>query len=600
MKMEFLWYATLTFSLGWAASGAGGGQSMSHVLTPAEVWKGFDPREGPLEEEVIKKWSVGPVDYKEAYFTAWSQGDEKIRVYAIYAARADQGRQPAVMHVHGGGQTVNQNWLRFWTERGYAALTYNWGGAWPNRDRYALYGTLKHGNHREAGDRLRATEPSVRASSWYVWAKVSRRALTYIERQPEVDPDRIGAFGVSMGGTILWPLAFDDRLRAGCAIYGVGWNGPMRHEPKYALGYDRKPPTESDLAWSAGMAPEAYAPYVKCPMLFLSGTNDHHGNMDRAYDTLAQMPEGMERRQAFTPRYRHHIGADFVHDLPLWMDAWLKGDVTWPTSPKAEMALGDDGVPRLAVAAGRPESIEEIEVFYAVENPHVVNRNWRSAEVTRRNNSWMAETPVLDVDRYLFAFANVRYESGIVVSSNMEAVIPSRLGRATATDQPTSLIYDGSDGIGLWTTNSPCTDPIPPVPRPIRPAEGPFGRKGFTVSKYSSPLSYQIGDPKWRAGGRAALRFEVASRNPEQFQVVVYRNHFTPGQEKYTAGVSVAGGRGWCEVCLLPSQFAKDDGTERLDDWDALTTLQLERPRDGWQDENIVFTNFRWTQQAKP
>ncbi len=281
---------------------------------------------------------------------------------------------PGVLHVHGGGQTVNARWLRFWTDRGYAALTFNWGGAWPGRDKFTDWGTLTQGNHKDAGARAMATEPSVRDASWYLWTRISRRALTCVEEMEQVDPDRLSVFGVSMGGTIVWPMAaMDDRIKAACAIYGVGWN-------TYPDEIDVPDPKAGDAgvaAWRRAMEPESYAPLVRCPVLFLDATNDQHGKMDWAYHTLALVPA--EVRWAFTPRCRHHIAAEQGADLPLWMDAHLKGGEPFPEPPVAEVRLGSDGVPRMVVEPDGSRSIRRVDLFYAIENRNPKNRYWRPA-----------------------------------------------------------------------------------------------------------------------------------------------------------------------------------------------------------------------------
>ena len=41
---------------------------------------------------------------------------------------------------------------------------------------------------------LMATKPSVRESSWYLWTRISRRALTCLERMEEVGPEPAGDF----------------------------------------------------------------------------------------------------------------------------------------------------------------------------------------------------------------------------------------------------------------------------------------------------------------------------------------------------------------------------------------------------------------------
>jgi dienelactone hydrolase len=571
------------------------------ALTPPEVWSAYDPDAGEFNEEVLKRWTENGAEYKEVFFSAHING-QTVRVYGLYAAPGRAGtpvaRVPAVMHLHGGGQTVNKQWLEAFTARGYAALTCNYHGVWENRERFTIYPeALKQGNHKLNAGKEMATTPTVRESSWYIWSAVARRALSYLRQQPAVDRERIGAFGISMGGTTIWSFAQDPRLKAACAIYGCGWNRYYRHTPRYGPSGKVPAMTEDDRVWLAGMAPEAYPPFIKCPVLFLSATNDNHGNMDRAYETLAKMPAAVESRQAFTPRFCHHIGADFDQDLFLWMDTWLKGGPAWPKSPVAKVALGPDGVPVVTLTADRPAQVERVAIYYAVENPRAVSRNWRNATAARSGDCWQAPLPVLNAEASLFAFANVRYRSGVYLSSNEEAVVPSTLGAAKATDTVSSVLFDGSDGTGMWVTGSPCTDPVPPgrIPVPIRPATGPEGKAGFTVNSHAAPITYQPGDPKWRAPEGAALRFEVATTTGEEVTVALHQNYSWPGQKTWEAKVSLKGQPGWQTVALFAANFKeKGAGGAAPPGFARCDALQFTGP---WKDKDIVFTGVRWVKK---
>ena len=583
------------------------------MLTPPEVWSPYDPNAGALDEEVLRRWTTKAGNYKEIYFSAYIEG-HTVRVYGIYAAplqargpgasgqiQESKTKVPAVMHLHGGGQTVNEQWLEAWTARGYAALTCNYHGEWEQRERFTVYPeALKHGNHKYAAEKEMATAPNVRASSWYIWSAVARRALTYLCAQPEVDPARIGAFGISMGGTTIWSFAMDPRLKAACAIYGCGWNRYYRYIPRFDTSATLPEMSQDDRVWLKGMAPEGCAPYVKCPMLFLNGSNDNHGNMDRAYETLARLPADVERRQAFTPRFCHHIGADFGPDLFLWMDAWLKGGPAWPKSPVAKVALGADGVPVVTISADRPAEVEKVAVYYAVTNPRPMSRNWRRAAATPAEGGWRAVLPVLDAKAYLFTFANVRYKTGVHLSSNEEAVIPASLGSARATDTVSKVLYEGSDGTGMWATSSPCTDPVPPekIPLPIQSATGPGGKAGFTVMQYVAPITYQPGDPKWQAPEEAGLSFQVATSQGETFKVLFHEDYFWPGQRTYEADVALKGQAGWQTVTLFPSDFREkksgDAAGQAPANFARCQALELVGP---WQDRNIVFTDFSWVRK---
>ena len=131
--------------------GSGADTEYPYCRTIQETWAGVDVESEPLDIEVLKKWTEGNANYTEMYFTGLAHQGEKVRIYAIYSAPIGGKRLPAVLHIHGGGQTVNPRWLKFWNERGYAALTFNWGGKWPNRDKYAIWGRLTQAPRRKAG-----------------------------------------------------------------------------------------------------------------------------------------------------------------------------------------------------------------------------------------------------------------------------------------------------------------------------------------------------------------------------------------------------------------------------------------------------------------
>jgi len=555
------------------------------MRTPQEVWKDFDPRAEPLEIETIRKWTEDGCNYHEFYFTGEKYKGERARIYAIYSAPAGGKKLPGVLHIHGGGQTVCAAWLKFWNERGYAAMTYNWGGEWENRERYALWGKLKQGNHKDAGVKLSAVRPTPRESSWYHWTLVSRRALTVLERQKEVDPQRLGIFGISMGGTIVWSFAGTDRrVKAACAIYGVGWNS----YPASKYEKDPKAADRDTLTWRRTMAPEAYAPLIECPVLFLSGTNDFHGKMDWAYETFAAMKAPW--RAAFTPLYNHHVAEEQGRNLPLWMDWHLRGGKAFPETPEAKVSLDADGVPMLTVRPDLSQGVKRVEVFYAVENCDPKNRYWRPAAARKKGDAWAATLPILDVRQRLFAFAQVHYEAGMCLAGNFEAVIPADLGNARATDKPSLAIGDFSKGLDGFHTTSTGTDPVVFYKGLVR-AKGPDGR--FGVRTNGPPvMTRKLADPKWRGPDGSKLAFDVYAPQDVTLKIMLKSHEFNPGGKYYEAGLSLKAREGWQKVRLEAGQFKPKKG-QALKRWREMETLEISA-EGGWPKQRPIFADFRW------
>ncbi|TWU38894.1 Exo-poly-alpha-D-galacturonosidase precursor [Novipirellula aureliae] len=577
-----------------AASLSGAQTDTVETMSPPEIWEGYDPRAEPLDEEVLKTWEQDGVRYKEVYFNGEQFDGEYVRIYGMYAAPIGGKNLPALVHLHGGGQTVNESWLKTLTSRGYAVMTFNWGGEWPNRQRYTLWNGVENGDHKNR-TRREVTLPTPRSDSYYLWTQASMRAVTYLERQPEVNPDKIGAYGISMGGSMMWNIAFDSRIEAGCAIYGTGWNTYTYEDTRYSVGMPEHQPSANDLRWRASLAPEASAPYVKFPMLFLSSTNDRHGYMDRAEQTLDLIPAGVPRAWALTPRLRHHIGLDFVHDLPAWFDVHLKGEGVWPDNPETAMTLGQNAVPQFTVNPANKQDVVKVEVFYGLETPFAVNRHWRNATVRESGGRYIATTPVMNAAEYLFAFANIFYKSGVVISSPLEAVIPSTMGAAATIKEPSRVFYDGQEGVGSWTRNSTGTDPIPGrIDKRLMAAVGPEGKPGFSADRVN-PFTYAPSDPEFRAPKGASLQFDIKTETGEEFAVKLHKNYWVADFQTYSCKVDLDADRGWQTVTLPSSRFQNDKGGASLGDTiNEVGGLELSPQNRKWQDTKVIFRNFRW------
>ena len=61
---------------------------------------------------------------------------------------------------------------------------------------------------------------SPRNSGWFLCALAARRALTFLEHQPEVDSERLGIYGHSMGGKLTVMAAVDSRVKAAAPSCG--------------------------------------------------------------------------------------------------------------------------------------------------------------------------------------------------------------------------------------------------------------------------------------------------------------------------------------------------------------------------------------------
>jgi hypothetical protein len=149
------------------------------------------------------------------------------------------------------------------------------------------------------------------------------------------------------------------------------------------------------------LEPEAYAPLVKCPLLFMNAANDHHGRLDFAMRTLDLATNTPILREIYTPNQIHHIGVTEAPDLPLWMDWHLKGKgKPWAASPQLTAKIVDGNV-ILTVATDDPMAVSGVKIYYGLNNPYSISRFYRTLQpVFDNGGSWSAAAPTLNAGRH--------------------------------------------------------------------------------------------------------------------------------------------------------------------------------------------------------
>jgi len=160
------------------------------------------------------------------------------------------------------------------------------------------------------------------------------RAVDYLETLAEVDPNRIGCFGFSLGGKeALYAAAFDTRLRASVSTEGgIGLRFSNWHDPWY-LGLQVR---QADFARDnhevlALVAPRAF---------LLMGSESGIGEEDRKYTSgadgercwpyidsvlpLYEMPGASENIGMFCHAHGHSVPTVARQKAYTWLDRFLK------------------------------------------------------------------------------------------------------------------------------------------------------------------------------------------------------------------------------------------------------------------------------------
>ena len=557
---------------------SGVAESQAALPTPPEVWQNYDPDAGNFKEEIIKEQTKGGIYYKESYISAYVNGIE-IRVFCKYAVKAGAKQAPGLMNVHGwmGGPAIDQGYVN----DGWAVMAHDYSGL-TKREHHTKYPkTMGHGHMdaREKGFKLiydsmpdgsQMIDP--KATSHYLWNAIQRRALSYLLAQKEVDPDRIGAKGYSYGGTIMWNMGMDPRVKAVVAYFGIGWINYYRDRSvwKHNLPYKDVPKSPGQALFLSAVAPQAHAPYITAASLWLSGSNDHHGGHERGCDTFKKFKAEVPWDFAIQAR-GHHNTEKLGDDCKLWLEKHvLEKDHFWPARSDSKITLDADGVPELHLTPASPERIKNLQVYMCLKTANNIARVWSDVTSVRKGNVWIAKLPVFDIDDYLFSYANIRYENDSVVSTDFEAVLPSSLGKAVATGKKSDII---SEGTGQW--------------HDVGPAEGVGGIKGFRpINNRFGTYSRQFADPRWQAPKASNLKFKFYCTQPQRLQFVA--------NEHWLAEIEMTASDDWQTMTIQAKQMKHTSNQQPFHDWSRATIISIKSVK-GADITKVVFADFKWT-----
>ncbi|MDB4438188.1 dienelactone hydrolase family protein [bacterium] len=535
-----------------------------------ELWQGFDPRAEPLDVEVLKGWEEDGVVFRVLRYRIGVFKGRKAMMAGIFGYPKGAKGLPGLVQIHGGGQYADHKAVLTNAKRGYATISIAWAGRisapgyavgppqvklfWDDKTDDPSYrvttdwGALDgyHAPSRHAGNIFpKLVDPapwtldsvkSPRNNSWFLCALGARRALTFLEQQPQVDPDRLGVYGHSMGGKLtVLTTGSDDRVKAAAPSCG-GISDRYNNDPLFRT-------TIGD---------DAFLSRIGCPIFFLSPANDFHGRINDLQQAIREV-QSPEVRMNCAPHHNHQDTSGYEVATQLWFDQHLKKDFKVPETPSTKLMLREKRRPRFILVPDRSREILSVDVYYTqqgemVDGPgnmeNTKSRFWHHVRATPGKADWLADIPFVDPNRPLWIYANVSYPlkkkvvgagyyygiysaDHFTISSPMTMLDSDRLKKLGIADtlKTSAFIEDFSEG---WEKEW------------FNYRENEWARK-----------THKIYDPRWKAPEGARLAFEVRAENA---------NTLVVGIDHFAAEVKIDGGEDWQKIVLAPGQFTDADG----------------------------------------
>lgn len=589
--------------------------------TLESMWAGFDPQKEPLDTEILKEWEEDGVVLRVVRYRVGVFKGEKAMVAAVYGFPKGGSKLPGLVQIHGGGQYADHMAPLLNAKRGYATVSISWAGRisapgyrvspnevklfwegktnapnykiitdWgaldayhaPSRNGKDAFVTIRDGSEDWTLDDVE----SPRNSSWFLATMAARRALTFLEQQPEVAADRLGVYGHSMGGKLtVATAAVDKRVKAAAPSCG-GVSDRYNTNPLHGATIGDSPALQQ----------------IACPIIFLSPANDFHGRIDDLQTALTEI-RSKDWRITCSPHHNHQDTAEYEVATQLWFDEQLKGSFHNPQTPEFKLQLKtENGVPAVTIKPDTSQRVLSVDVFYTqhgqssgekIDHDNTKNRHWHHAKATRQGDTWMANTPILHSDKPLWVYANVQYPlpkpvtgagyyyrpytaDKFNLSSRMLIATPEqfRTAEVKATLAPTDIIENFKPG---WE------------------------KEWFTYRPEEMGLrTHKLYDDRWKAAKHANLSLTVRSAKPNKLVI---------GIDAFAAEIELSGNSKWETITLSATDF-KDAHGVAMTDWNKIREFRflaaehLRSTKRGdntrrlvggnWQGEGPDFKLIRW------
>jgi hypothetical protein len=280
------------------------------------------------------------------------------------------------------------------------------------------------------------------------------------------------------------------------------------------------------------------------------------------------------------------------------MDYQLKGGPVFPESPSVGISLIGTGIPQAIVTTGG-ESIDRVDVYYALGDKPPPNRFWRVVPAKKDDTKWQAELPVADAWSPMFAFANVQYASGVCLTTNLERRVPGMLGKARATLHTGDAIAPRAIAESWFYARS-YTDPV--IEQTFVRVEDTADRAAvvsmnpevFRELVTVDLSSHVLGDAQFAGVDGMALAFDCAGDfGAEGLRVSVVQNDWTPLVQTYMTTLSADElTPGWRTIVLPLGRFKIKDTEVTPAHWTDLDKMNLQGTTPASDPFRIA--NLRW------
>jgi dienelactone hydrolase len=330
-----------------------------------------------LSKAPAAKWGERKGLIQEVYYAGEPYRGKPTRVFAYYARPEGKGPFPGIVLVHGGGGTAFPEWALHWAKRGYVAIAMDLTVRSPK-------GLLADGGPDPNDSTFRPfTEFEARELWTYHAVADVILANSLLRSLPEVDRNRIALTGISWGGYLTCIVAgIDHRFNAAAPVYGCGF---LHEDSSWKEPVLDKMAPDLRERWVRLFDPSNYLGGVRCPVLFLNGTNDVHYRPD-SYRKSFQLVHAPKTLSVQIRLPHGHIWTFGIVDA--FIDSVLTGG-----PPLVKLGPMNVQMNQVVGRVNSPSRVAKAELYYTTSIGLWPDREWKSVPARLTGNRIIADLP---------------------------------------------------------------------------------------------------------------------------------------------------------------------------------------------------------------
>ncbi len=526
------------------------------VYTPITLWRDFDALSLPLDIERVEESNKEGINLSYVYFNGLKYDDGISRIYGVFARKKGKTSMPAIIMPGLIGEPIREKEVLFWAKKGYAVLAFDNMGESEGADRYTIYPkSVEYANYLKSGRHLNYCDTTAKETSWYHWAANTRRAISFVSAQGCVDTESIGLIASDDAAlTACMAAAFDNRLSACAVLFGTCYQDIDIMAEQNA---DQIKIAEERERWFAGIAPQNYLMHMHTPFYLCIAANSPKTDLDGTYEALSLIPKETPWALWISSKLPGAASEAFIGNLDKWLSLRLKEQIETVSQPVLDFKVMG-GKLNLIVRVPDEDEAKDVRIFFAREASANNVRDWNRVSLENiADGIYRAVVDVYDKKQACYAYCNVKYKSGLVMSGNLMEISPDKLTDVVESKK-TKIVYNGQMGLGNFHVYNASNSIEANFYREdkLEVKQGPGGISGICGKSFAT---FALNDSKYLKADDGILAFDVYSKKPQELTISIVVD-YEEEQKIFEVPEKLVGGELWQKVCVSLAEFKGDRG----------------------------------------